>query len=132
MHFLGVSPPPYVDFPPGEREKDRDLGFSDYLNMTLAGHASNFEEMSNLASFAHIDVILGARFTTAGMSEEVVSALEAGMSNALCDINRRAMTLMQNAGGGRLYSTNDIGQHHEEQAARSQKSLWVCTVRGKA
>jgi hypothetical protein len=102
------------------------------MNMALAGQLSTLEEILMLTSFAHIDVIPGARFTTAGMSEEVVSALEAGMSNALRDIKRSEMTLMQNAGGGRLYSTNAIRQLHVGQAEHSEKSLWLCTVCGKA
>jgi hypothetical protein len=125
--FLGAEPPPEpepVDFLPWEAEAAEGLGVFDYINMALAWHPPAIYEMDAMANFARIGVIPGRRFTTEGLSPEIVSALEDGVATARAEIARYA----QESGGRELvgawlWSTKDISRFGRDYLQRAAISL---------
>jgi hypothetical protein len=125
--FLGSEPPPEpepVDFLPWDPKTAEGLGIFDYINMALAWHPPAIYEMEAMASFAQIGVIPGQRFTTNGLSAEVVSAMEAGVAEA----NALIAQLAQESGGQELigtwlWGTKDISRFGRDYLTRAVISL---------
>jgi hypothetical protein len=125
--FLDSEPPQEVepvDFLPWKPESAEGLGIFDYINMALAWHPPAIYEMDAMAEFARIGVVPGRRFTTEGLSPEIVSALEGGVATASAEIARFA----QESGGGKLvgtwlWSTKDISRFGRDYLQRAGISL---------
>jgi len=125
--FLGSEPPPEpepVDFLPWDPKPAEGLGIFDYINMALAWHPSAIYEMEAMASFAQIGMIPGQRFTTNGLSAELVSAIEAGVAEA----NALIAQLAQESGGQELigtwlWGTKDISRFGRDYLTRAVISL---------
>jgi hypothetical protein len=125
--FLGTEPSPEpepVGFVPWDDEAAAGLGIFDYINMALAWHPPAIYEMEAMAAFAQIGVIPGQRFATAGLSNEVVSAIEEGVAEARALIARTA----KESGGGTLtgtwlWATKDISRFGTDYLLRAAISL---------
>ena len=92
--------------------------------MALAWHPSAIYEMESMASFAQIGVIPGQRFSTNGLSAELVSAMEAGVAEASALIAQ----LAQESGGQELigtwlWGTKDISRFGRDYLTRAVISL---------
>ena len=123
--FLGTTPPSpaaNVEFLPWSAEKAGGIGFFDYMSMALAWQLPTLKEMPMLARFARIGVIPGERFTTQGMSEQVVAALREGIKDAKKAVAERATTLQKDAGGGWLFDTDDISRFGDDYLLRAAGS----------
>jgi hypothetical protein len=125
--FLGTEPPPEpkaVEFLPWDDEAAAGLGIFDYINMALAWHPPAIHEVEAMASYAQIGVIPGQRFTTAGLSDEVVSAMEEGAAEAREVITE---TAKESAGGELIgtwiWSTEDISRFGTDYLLRAAISL---------
>ncbi len=125
--FLSTEPPPEpepVEFLPWDDEAAAGLGISDDINMALAWHPPASYEVEAMASFAQIGVIPGRRFATAGLSDEVVSAMEEGVAEAR-EVITETVTV---SGGGKLigtwlWSTRDISRFGTDYLLRAAISL---------
>ena len=126
--FLDTTLPPEpepVDFLPWDAEAAEGLGIFDYINMALAWHPPAIYEMDAIASFAKIGVIPGQRFSTEGLSAEVVSAMEVGVAEAKATI---AQTAREAAGGQELigcwlWAIKDASRFGRDYLSRAAISL---------
>jgi hypothetical protein len=124
--FLRIAPPPPatpVNFLPWDKEKAAGIGFFDYFNMTFAWQLPTLDEMPMLARFARIGVVPGERFTTQGMSAQVVAALEEGIKDAKQAIAQRSATSQRDTGGGWEFGTDDISRFGRDYLLRAAISV---------
>ena len=125
--FLGTEPPPKpepVEFLPWDEKAAENLGIFDYINMALAWHPPAIHEMELMASFAEIGVIPGQPFSTEDLLDEVVNAIDEGVTEALTLISQRA----QESGGQELigswlWGTEDISRFGRDYLTRAVISL---------
>jgi len=125
--FLGIDPPGEpepVDFLPWDDEAAAGLGIFDYINMSLAWHPPAIHEVKEMVEFAQIGVIPGQRFSTVGLSDVLVGAMEDGVAEARELI---AETAMKSAGGepigNWLWSIKDISRFSTDYLLRAAISL---------
>jgi hypothetical protein len=123
--FLGIAPPEDpapVDFSPWDGEKAAGLGIFDYINMALVWHPPAIHEVEAMASFARIGVIPGQRFSTNGLSSELIAALEAGIVEAKSDIEQQVEQTGSRVGNWN-WATEDVSRFGTNYLMRASISL---------
>ena len=91
--FLRAEPPPAprpLDLDAWDAEKAAGIGAFDYLNTALAWNVPSGDEIELMGRFAKIGVVAGVAYTTDGMSDDIVAAIEAGIADAQAEIEARA------------------------------------------
>ena len=125
--FLNTEPPPEpeaVDFLPWKPEAAEGLGAFDYINMALAWHPPAIYEVEAMASFTKIGVIPGQRYSSAGLPDKVVRAIEEGVAEARAEIAK----LADETAGGELvgtwlWGTKDISRFGRDYLTRAVIAL---------
>jgi hypothetical protein len=122
---IGVDAPPEpapVDFIDWDDELAAGLGVFDYVNMALAWHPPALAEVDDMTRFARIGVVPGQRYSTEGLSDDVVAAIEQGIAEARAELetNVEEMTPVVN---GWNWSVADISRFGTDYLTRATVSL---------
>ena len=119
--FLGTEAPPElppIDFLPWDPEKAAGVGVFDYINMVLAWHPPAMSELDAMARFSRIGVVPGQPFTTEGMSDEIIAALEESVVETNRKFDEEASRLGASAGNWQ-WDTSDISRFGTDYFRRS-------------
>jgi hypothetical protein len=123
--FLGTTSPQEpapIGFLPWDDENAAGLGIFDYINMALAWHPPAIYEVEAMAAFAQIGVVPGQRFSTDGLSNELIVTLEAGIAEAKDEIENQVEKTGSLVGNWN-WSTEDISRFGTDYLLRATVSL---------
>lgn len=123
--FLGTEPPTEiapVNFIPWDADKANGIGVFDYINMALAWHPPAIYEVDKMANFAQIGVIPGQPFSTDGLSDELVNALKAGITEAKQEIEQQVEKQGKSVNNWN-WATEDISRFGADYLLRATISL---------
>ncbi len=123
--FLGTEAPPEpppIDFLAWDPEKAAGAGVFDYINMALAWHPPAMSELNAMARFSRIGVVPGQPFTTEGMSDEVIAALEESVVEANQNFDEQASQLGASVGSWQ-WDTSDISRFGTDYFRRSAQAF---------
>ncbi|MDJ0992309.1 MAG: DUF1214 domain-containing protein [Dinoroseobacter sp.] len=124
--FLGTEPPagPGPLGPlPWDEERAAGIGIMDYMAQFFAWQLPTLEEVPMFARFARIGLVPGKPFSTEGISPEIISAIEEGLSAARAEVDDVASNALHpDAGGGWQFGTENIAQVGTNYVLRSAVS----------
>ena len=127
--FLGTQAPPAVEpinFLPWDNKKAQSIDVFDYVNMALAWHPAAMSEQAAMARFSRIGVVPGQTFSSHGLSDVVIAAIEQGIAEAEQEI-KTVMEKPAKTVGNWAWDTSDIsrfGTNYLWRAAISLKNIY--------
>jgi hypothetical protein len=123
--FVGTKAPTKpapLKFLPWDDKKAQGIDVFDYINMALAWHPAAMSELAPMARFSRIGVVPGRAFSAHSLSDDVIAAIEQGITEAKAEINavieKPAKTV-----GNWMWDTSDISRFGSDYLFRAAISL---------
>lgn len=123
--FIGTKAPAEPDpvkFLPWDDKKAQGIGALDYVNMVLAWHPAAMSEQAAMTRFSRIGVVPGQTFSSDGLSDDVIAAIEQGIVEAEQEI-KMVIEKPAKTVGNWAWDTSDISRFGSDYLFRAAISL---------